>query len=115
MSTDVETAKLSDLEVVIAMVQVYVYGMWSCTILDLSCPLFDEAVMFGAINDAIEVGSIRSFYDYVDQQGSAAQMKAKIDVLDMTSSSAVVLVAVENDATGTDYIDYHTLIKIGGS
>ncbi len=35
--------------------------------------------------------------------------------LDMTPTTAVVRVTMENDAPGGDYTDYHTLIKIDGT
>lgn len=55
-------------------------------------------------DDKLIGGQIRSLHDFVDQSGSAPQMKARIDV---TPSTAIVRVDLEKDATGTDYTDDH--------
>lgn len=111
MLENINSASSDDLEAVVATVQRYVDGMKSGRSSDLSGSFLDDAVVYGAINDALVGGPIESFYAFVDQSGSAPQMNASIRILDITPSSAVVRVDIEKDATGTDYTDYHTLIK----
>lgn len=115
MSKNIKTVSTVDLEAVVTTVQLYVNGMKSGKSADFSDAFLDEAVMYGAIGDTLVGGPVRSsLYEFVDKSGSAPDMKAHIDVLDITPSSAVVRVDIEKDATGTDYTDHHVLIKRNG-
>ncbi len=71
--------------------------------------------MYGFTNGELLGGSIKNLYDFVEQNGTAASIKTRIDVLAITPSTAVVRVDMEKDAIGADYTDFHTFLKIDGT
>ena len=67
--------------------------------------------MYGFTNDKLLGGPIKNLYDFVEKNGNAPDIKTRLDVLAITTTTAVVRVDIENDAIGADYTDFHTLIK----
>ena len=55
----------------------------------------DDAVLFGILNGTVERGSIEQFYHNVDTVGAGAEFKARIDVLAVEETVAVVRVLEE--------------------
>ena len=52
----------------------------------------DEAVLFGYLDGKLEHGSIQQFYHNVDTVGAGQDFKARIDVVDVEETLAVVRV-----------------------
>jgi Putative lumazine-binding len=75
---------------------------------------WDDAIMYGFTADGLLGGTYRNLEGYVDQFGAAPQSKTHLDVLALTPSTAVVRIDMEGAADGTDYTDFHTLIKQDG-
>ena len=69
----------------------------------------DEAVLFGYLDGRLEHGSIEQFYRNVDTVSAGNDFKARIDVVDVEESLAVVRVLEEKDFT-----DYLLLMKMDG-
>jgi hypothetical protein len=67
--------------------------------------------MFGFTNG----GSIKSLYDFVEKNGTATEIKTRLDVLAITPTAAVVRVDMEKDALSAEYTDFHMLIKLNGT
>ncbi len=74
----------------------------------------DEAVLFGYLDGKLEHGSIEQFYENVDTTGSDANFKARIDVVDVEETLAVVRVLEENWGGRVDFTDYLLLMKMDG-
>lgn len=74
----------------------------------------DEAVLFGYLDGQLEHGSIEQFYRDVDNVGPDSGFKARIDVIDVEETLAVVRVLEENWGGRIDFTDYLLLMKIGG-
>ena len=74
-----------------------------------------DAVMYGFTNGELLGGPIKNLYDFVEKNGTAPDIKTRLDVLAITPTTAVVRVDMENDAIGANYTDFHTLIKIDGT
>lgn len=55
----------------------------------------DEAVLFGYLDGQLEHGSIEQFYKNVDTVGAGDDFKARIDVVDVEETLAVVRVLEE--------------------
>ena len=55
----------------------------------------DEAVLFGYLDGKLEHGSIQQFYHNVDTVGAGDDFKARIDVVDVEETLAVVRVLEE--------------------
>lgn len=74
----------------------------------------DEAVLFGYLDGKLEHGSIQQFYDNVDTVGADKGFKARVDVIDVEETLAVVRVLEENWGGRIDFTDYLLLMKMDG-
>lgn len=74
----------------------------------------DEAVLFGYLDNRLEHGSIEQFYHNVDTVAAGPDFKARIDVLDVEETLAVVRVLEEKWGGRIDFTDYLLLMKIDG-
>ena len=74
----------------------------------------DEAVLFGYLDGKLEHGSIEQFYKNVDSVGAGNDFKARIDVIDVEETLAVVRVLEEKWGGRIDFTDYLLLMKMDG-
>ena len=74
----------------------------------------DEAVLFGYLDGKLEHGSIEQFYHNVDTVGAGDDFKARVDVVDVEETLAVVRVLEEKWGGRIDFTDYLLLMKMGG-
>lgn len=73
-----------------------------------------EAVLFGYLDGKLEHGSIEQFYHNVDTVGAGSDFKARIDIVSIEETVAVVRVLEEKWGGGIDFTDYLLLLKIDG-
>lgn len=74
----------------------------------------DEAVLFGYLEGKLEHGSIEQFYRNVDSVGGDAGFRARIDVVDIEETVAVVRVLEEQWGGRIDFTDYLLMMKMDG-
>lgn len=74
----------------------------------------DEAVLFGYLDGTLEHGSIEQFYRNVDSVAAGDGFKARIDVVALEETLAVVRVLEEGWGGRIDFTDYLLLLKIDG-
>lgn len=74
----------------------------------------DEAVLFGFLDGKLEHGSIEQFYHNVDTVGAGADFKARVDIVSIEETVAVVRVLEEKWGGRIDFTDYLLLLKIDG-
>lgn len=74
----------------------------------------DEAVLFGYLDGKLEHGNIEQFYENVDTVGADKGFKARVDVIDIEETLAVVRVLEENWGGRIDFTDYLLLMKMDG-
>lgn len=74
----------------------------------------DEAVLFGYLDGKLEHGSIDQFYHNVDTVAAGTDFKARIDVIDVEETLAVVRVLEEKWGNRIDFTDYLLMMKIDG-
>lgn len=74
----------------------------------------DEAVLFGFLDGRLEHGSIEQFYRNVDTVDAGKDFKARVDIVDIEESLAVVRVLEEKWGGRIDFTDYLLLLKING-
>lgn len=110
-----KSIKTEEFERVAAAVQKYVDGLRAGSAAVVAEPFHRDAVMYGFTNSQLLSGPIKNLYDFVDTNGSAPDIKTRIDVLAITPTTAVVRVDMERDAAGASYTDFHTLLKVNGS
>lgn len=74
----------------------------------------DEAVLFGYLDGSLEHGSIEQFYKNVDTVGAGSDFKARVDVIDVEETLAVVRVLEEKWGGRIDFTDYLLMMKMNG-
>lgn len=74
----------------------------------------DQAVLFGYLDGVLEHGSIEQFYRNVDSVGAGDDFKARVDILALEETVAVVRVLEENWGGRIDFTDFLLLLKIDG-
>lgn len=74
----------------------------------------DEAVLFGYLDGKLEHGSIQQFYKNVDTVSAGKDFKARIDIVDIEETLAVVRVLEEKWGGRIDFTDYLLLMKMDG-
>ena len=74
----------------------------------------DDAVLFGFLDGKLEHGSIEQFYHNVDTVSGGDSFKARVDVIDIEESLAVVRVLEEGWGGRIDFTDYLLLLKMDG-
>lgn len=73
-----------------------------------------DAVLFGMLDGVLEHGSIEQFYHNVDTVGAGDNFKARIDVLAVEETVAVVRVLEEGWDGRIDFTDFLLLLKLDG-
>lgn len=74
----------------------------------------DDAVLFGYLDGNLEHGSIEQFYRNVDSVAAGDKFEARIDVVAVEETLAVVRVLEEGWGGRIDFTDYLLLLKIDG-
>ena len=74
----------------------------------------DEAVLFGFLDGKLEHGSIEQFYHNVDTVSAGEKFDARIDIVALEETVAVVRVLEEKWGGRIDFTDYLLLLKING-
>lgn len=74
----------------------------------------DEAVLFGFLDGELEHGSIEQFYHNVDTVGADSSFNARIDVVLVEETLAVVRVLEEGWGNRIDFTDVLLLLKMNG-
>lgn len=74
----------------------------------------EEAVLFGYLDGKLEHGPIEQFYRNVDTVGAGDDFKARIDIVSLEETVAVVRVLEEGWGGRIDFTDYLLLLKIDG-
>ena len=74
----------------------------------------EDAVLFGILDGVLERGSIQQFYHNVDTVGAGDNFKARIDVLAVEETVAVVRVLEEGWGGRIDFTDFLLLLKLNG-
>jgi Putative lumazine-binding len=115
MSKNIKTVPTQDYAEVVSTVAKYVEGLRVGSADSVAEAFHKEAVMYGFTNGELLGGPIKNLYDFVQQNGTAPEIKTRVDVLAITPTTAVVRVDMEKDAIGADYTDFHTLIKLDGT
>ena len=115
MSKNIKTVPTKDYEDVVATVSKYVQGLRVGSVTGISQAFHNDAVMYGFTNGELLGGPIKNLYDFVEKNGTAPDIKTRIDILAITPTTAVVRVDMEKDAIGSNYTDFDTLIKLNGT
>jgi Putative lumazine-binding len=87
MSKNIQTVPTKDFEDVVATVAKYVKGLRIGSVTDLAQAFYKVAVMYGFTNGKLLGGPIKNLYDFVEKNGTAPDIKTRIDVLSITPTT----------------------------
>jgi hypothetical protein len=93
--------------------QHYIDGAKSGRSAEMSRAFHADATIFGYEGDSLFAGPIQRLFDWHDQNGPAADLKATIVNIDIAGTIATVRLELDN-WTGTNYTDLFTLLKVDG-
>jgi len=117
MTANLKTVPTKEYDAVIAAADKYVEGLRLGDPDVVAKAFHKDATMYGFINPPkpdMLAGPIDNLYTFIRDSGKASSIKTRNDVLAITQTTAVVRIDMEQDASGADYTDFLTLIKIDG-
>lgn len=94
-------------------VQYYIDGARLGSSAEMRRAFHSDATIFGYEGDSLFAGPIQRLFDWNDQNGPAAELKANIVNIDVAGTIATVRLKLTN-WTGTNYTDLFTLLKVDG-
>ncbi len=102
---------LNEYEAIVNAMQGYIEGNITGKADVMKSTFHDDAVIYGYLNDGQSIfGNISNLYAALDTLGPAKDLKYRIDVLDVAVTVAVVRIILE--VPGTEFVDYHSLLKV---
>lgn len=113
-STNIKVVPTADYAAVKDALNGYLEGLASGTFSRIADSFYDDATMHGFTAAGLTEGSYKNLDPYLQQFGAGPECVTHLDVLAITPSTAVVRIDMENAADGTDYTDFHTLLKQDG-
>ena len=113
-STNIKTIPTAEYTAVVAAMAGYLDGLEVGNFQRITDTFWDGATMHGFTAAGLTEGSYRNLDPYVAQFGAAPSSTVHVNVLAITPSTAVVAIDMEGAADGTDYTDFHTLLKQHG-
>lgn len=104
---------MTENEAIAGAVQHYIDGARAGSSAKMSRAFHAEATIFGYEGGNLFAGPIQRLFDWTDQSGPAADLKANIVNIDIAGSVATVRLELDN-WSGTKYTDFFTLLKVDG-
>ena len=74
----------------------------------------EEAMVYGCSGSQFSCGPIQNFFNDVDRVGSHPKFEARVDVIALEETMAVVRVLEENWGGNADFTDYLLMMKLNG-
>lgn len=72
----------------------------------------EDSKTYGFVNDELRGGASNPAADFIKDYGKSPDIKAHIDVLDITPATAIVRVVTGDDAVGSPCLEFLTLLKL---
>jgi len=111
-STNAPT-NVSEYDVIADVVQHYIDGGRSGKGDDMKPAFHKDATIFGYAGADLFAGPIQRLFDWVDENGPATGLQARIASIDVVDSVATVRLELDN-WIGSRYTDMFTLLKVDG-
>lgn len=104
---------ISEYDAIAKTVQHYIDGGKSGQSAEMNLAFHPDATIFGYVGPELFGGPIQMLFDWVDQNGPAAELQGRITSIDLVESVATVRLELEN-WSGHRFTDLFTLLKIDG-
>ena len=106
-------ASISEYDAISKTVQHYIDGGKTGRSDEMKLAFHPDATIFGYAGPELFGGPIQMLFDWVEQNGPAAELQGRITSIDLTESVATVRLELEN-WSGRRFTDLFTLLKIDG-
>jgi hypothetical protein len=107
------TTTVTEYDAIAKTVQHYLDGARSGRSADMKPAFHSGATMFGYVGDELMAGPIQHLFDWIDQNGPASGLQARLASVDVTGTVAAVRLELDN-WTGHRFTDLFTLLRIDG-
>ncbi len=107
------TLNVTEYDVIADVVQHYIDGAKSGKGDDMKPAFHEDATVFGYAGADLLAGPIQRIFDWVDGNGPATELQARITSIDVVDSVATVRLELDN-WIGSRYTDMFTLLKVDG-
>ncbi len=104
---------VSEHDVIATVVQHYIDGGRSGKGDDMKPAFHKDATIFGYAGADLFAGPIQQLFDWVDKNGPATGLQARIASIDLIDTVATVRLELDN-WIGSRYTDMFTLLKVDG-
>ncbi len=108
------SSNTNDNEMIEKTVQFYIDGAISGKGDDMKPAFHVDATIFGYIGDDLFAGPIQRLFDWVDENGPAPELEARVANIDIAGTVATVRLELDN-WVGHKYTDLFTLLKVDGT
>lgn len=106
-------ASLSEYDAIAETVQHYINGGKAGRSDEIKLAFHPDATIFGYAGPELLAGPIQQLFDWVDQNGPAAELQGRITSTDVIGTVATVRLELEN-WNGRRFTDLFTLLKVEG-
>ncbi len=106
-------SNVSEYDVITTVVQRYIDGAKSSRGDDMKPAFHRDATVFGYIGADLFAGPIQGLFAWNDENGPAAELKARIASIDIIGTIATVRLELDN-WTGHRFTDLFTLLRVDG-
>ena len=107
------TTNVKESDAIPKVVQHYIDGGRSGKSDDMKPAFHEDATIFGYAGADLFAGPIQRLFDWVDGNGPATELQARIASIDIVDSVATVRLELDN-WIGSRYTDMFTLLKVDG-
>ncbi|PWV50610.1 nuclear transport factor 2 family protein [Chitinophaga sp. S165] len=114
MSANKNNNLIADYDAILAVAQVYVEGLKTGNVDLLKQTFHPDGLMAGFMPDGKLTTKLQFLFDFTEENGEAADVKAHVSILHKTETAAVVLVELEDLQGGVGSTDYLSFLKING-
>lgn len=104
----------SEYDAVIATAQCYIDAMAKGSSQRAKEGFHPDGGIYGYVEGEFKGGPISVFFDYLDSLPEGQKMKAHMDVLAITPSTAIVKIEAEMEPPESDYSDFMAMVKVDG-
>ncbi len=107
------TLNVTEYDVIADVVQHYIDGAKSGKGDEMKPAFHEDATIFGYAGADLFAGPIQRLFDWVDENGPATKLQARIASIDLIDTVATVRLELDN-WNGSRYTDLFTLLKVDG-
>ena len=107
------TANVNEYDAIAKTVQHYIDGGKAGRGDDMKPAFHEDATIFGYAGSDLFAGPIQKLFAWVDENGSAPGLQARIASIDLIGTTATVRLELDN-WIGHRYTDLFTLLKVDG-